>query len=535
MAPEIARREALGQVYTPAPVADLAIALALENSGAGARVLDPACGDGVFLARAAARGARAFGVEIDPRAASTARSHTTADVEVADFLTLPPPRDLFDAVIGNPPYVRQEVVGAAKGRIAARVAGDWPDGPAVVWSGRADLAAAFVARALRFVRPGGRVAFVVSAALLEAGYHDVLRRFLAGRGRIAAVVASPRERWFHDAAVHGVLLVLERVGERDPTPRPTVCARLRVPVVEAARRVGGLADLAAVAEVRLAARGVPLAPLLRAPDAWLRAAAEVPLVPLGALAEVRRGVTSGANSFFYLTRAAAARAGLEPAVLRPLLRSPRAAPRIAVTAAQLPVVAFVASELSPAARTYVAAHGALASRPTLAAREPWWALPATPARLFLTKAYHGRYVQPLADAPVVPDQRFYAVEPRRGVPLELLAAVLNGTLTALALEALGRASLGEGALEVSVGDAARLPVLDPRGLDARAVLAAFAPLALRPTRDAAVEADAPDRGALDAALARAVPPLRPLVPLLGPALAAASEERRARAHGRIVS
>jgi adenine-specific DNA-methyltransferase len=311
MLPLGARRAVLGQIFTPAPVADLAIALALEKRGAGARVLDPACGDGVFLARATARGAHAFGVEIDPRTALAARSHPSAAVKVADFLTLAPPARLFDAVIGNPPYVRQETLGIAKGRIAARIAADWPDGPAVVWSGRADLAAAFVARALRFVRPGGRVAFVVSAALLEAGYHDVLRDFLAGRGRIAAVVASPRERWFHDAAVHGVLLVLER----DPAPRPTICARLRVPIGEAARRVGGLGDLAAVADVRLAQPGEPLAPLLRAPDVWLAAAAEVPLVPLGTLAEVRRGVTSGANSFFYLPRAAAARAGPEPALL----------------------------------------------------------------------------------------------------------------------------------------------------------------------------------------------------------------------------
>src|SRR5262249_12658225 len=215
-----------------------------------------------------------------------------------------------------------------------------------------------------------------------------------------------------------------------------------------------------------------------------------------------------------------ARAGLEPAALRPLLRSPRAAPRIAVTAAALPSVAFVADRLSPAAQAYVAAHRALADRPTLAARDRWWQLPAAPARLFLTKAYHGRFVQPLADEPVVPDQRFYAVEPRRGVAFEVLAAVLNGTLSALAIEALRRASRGGGALELSVGDAARLPVLDPRGLDVGAVLAAFRPLALRPARDATLEAQAPDRRALDLALARTVPSLRPLVALLAPALAA---------------
>jgi predicted RNA methylase len=527
----LARLARLGQVFTPAPVADLVLALALEGAAAGARVLDPACGDGVFLARAAARGVLADGVELDPAAADAARARGHAGrVRLGDFLDEPVPARLYDAVVGNPPYVRQELLGADKARIAARVAADWGDDAA--WSQRADLAAAFVARALRFVRPGGRVAFVVSAALLESSYGGALAAFLDGRAHVVAAVASPRERWFRDAAVHGVILVLQRGG-------PAVaarCARLRVPVAEAAARVRVLADLDAVAEVRPAAPGEPLAPLLRAPSAWLQARAAASLLPLGALAEVRRGVTTGANAFFYLSRAAASARGLEPEVLRPVLRSPRAAAAIHVQAAQLPDVAFVAAEPLPAgARAHVDGHAHLATQPTLAARPRWWELPAWPARLFLTKAYNARFVQPLSDAPVVPDQRLYAVLPRPGVELETLAAVLNGTLTALAIESLGRASMGEGALELAVSDAEKLPVLDPRRVDAARVAAAFASLARRRIGDARAEAGAPDRRALDEALAAAEPALAALVPALGPALADTVEERLARARGRLTS
>jgi SAM-dependent methyltransferase len=487
---------ALGQVFTPAPVADLVLALALDGQPGGARILDPACGDGVFLARAAARGALARGVEIDPALAARA----PGDVAVADFLDLPPPETPFDAVVGNPPYVRQELLGGVKARIAARLAQDWPGLSG--WSARADLALAFIARALRFVKPGGRVAFVVSAAVLDAG-RAALAALLDGRGRIAAVVASPRERWFADAAVHGVLLVLER----DPTPAPTLCARLGVPIATAAARVRGLHDLAAVADVRRAPPGTPLGPLLRAPEAWLAAAAHPALVPLGAVAEVRRGATSGANDFFYLDAAAAARWRLEPRFVVPLLRTPRAIDAIALDPARLATRAFVCAEprdrLPAGARAYVDAHEHVAARPTLAARPRWWSLPARPARLFLTKAYSARFVQPLAARPVVPDQRVYSVAPRPGVALDLLCAVLNGSLAALAIESLGRASLGEGALELSVGDAERLPILDPRRLRAAAVRRALAPLLGRRMGDVFAERDAVDRRALDQALAPA--------------------------------
>jgi hypothetical protein len=306
--------------------------------------------------------------------------------------------------------------------------------------------------------------------------------------------------------VHGVILVVERTAHQDGDAR---FARLAVPVATAADRVRAADDLSRVADVREISGADlerPWGPLLRAPDAWFDIARTLAprMVPLSELATVRRGVTSGANEFFYLTREEATRHGIEARFLVPLLRTPRHAPAITINPRALPIVAFACdlerSALPPGAARWIDAHAALASRPSFVGRTPWWSIPAKPARLFLSKAYDARFVQPFSPTPLVADQRVYAVDPRAGVELDVLAAALNGSLTALALECLGRASLGQGALEWSVGDIATLPVLDVRRLDARAIRAAFTPLSTRPIGTAAEERDAPDRAALDAAL-----------------------------------
>jgi len=135
-------------------------------------------------------------------------------------------------------------------------------------------------------------------------------------------------------------------------------------------------------------------------------------------------------------------------------------------------------------------------------------LPAHPARLFLAKAYGPRFVQRLADVPMLADQRVYALHPRDGVDLEALAAVLNGLPTALALESLGRGSMGFGAVEWTVHDALELPVVDVRRADTKAVVRlrkALAGFARRPIEHVRLERDREDRKALDAAVMALAP------------------------------
>jgi predicted RNA methylase len=543
-----ARRLELGQWFTPQPVARLALALA--SPGRDARLLDPACGDGAFLAAARALGmpaASLHGVEVDPAAAAACAARVKdTQVHCGDLFEVPADPG-FDVVVGNPPYVRQErLSAAAKARVRARLAADWPEADRVDLDrlvGRGDLAAAVILRALRLCRPGGRVALVVSSALVDADYGAPLWRLVAAVARVVAIVDAPAERWFADAAVNAVIVVLHPSpsgplrgpcarGERD---EEVIVAKLQVATEVAAERVRSIADLPAVAEVRrVAAAPGQWAAALRAGAGWFRLveAAGDALVPLGELAEVWRGFTTGANEIFYVDRARAAELGLEADALVPLVRSPRAgAPCIDVDpdatthlALVLPAEAAALARL-PAARRWVDVHADAAVRPTLRARPSWWALPARPARLFLGKAYAARFVQRRAPRPVVADQRLYAVDPRAGVDVDLLAAALNSTYGAFALESLGRASMGEGALEWTVADAAALPVIDVRRLaDPAAARAALAAMSTRPIGTVADERARPDRAALDRALA---PQLAALLPVVHEALVA-SVARRAR-------
>jgi predicted RNA methylase len=521
VSPVVASRHELGQWFTPPDVARIALALAMPADPTRARVIDPACGDGAFLAAARAAGVaadRLYGVEVD-NVAATACAARLPEIRLhrGDLFELPAPDRGYDAVVGNPPYVRQERLAEdQKARVRARLRADWPDAPVALIDrlvGRGDLAAAVVLRALRLARPGARVALVVSSALLDAGYAGALWALVGRYGRVAALVDAPRERWFADAAVNAIILVLERAAA-EPGGEVAV-ARLRLPTGRAAELVRGVGDLARVAELRAAPADRPdsWSSALRACDAWFELSGRAELVPLGELAEVRRGITSGANEIFYLSRARAAELAIEPALLAPLVRAPGPAATIAIDPAACRDLVFAApADLSPHPRAaaYVAGFPDAARRTTLASRQPWWSLPVRPARLFLGKAYAARFVQRLAPRPLAADQRVYALYPRPGVSVDALAAVLNSSYTALAIESLGRASMGEGALEQTVSDARALPVVDPRRVGSDAVRALTA-MAARPIGDVASEAGATDRRALDRACAPALADLLPAI------------------------
>ncbi|MEO7092746.1 MAG: hypothetical protein ABI175_05815, partial [Polyangiales bacterium] len=420
-------------------------------SGARTRVLDPMCGDGAFLAAARDAGLTALtGVDIDPDAAERAAAIPGAAITRGDALAsgLVDRLGTFDLVIGNPPYVRAGRVALEVRRArASAIAEDWPELPRDVIETIArhgDVAGTCLLRALRFLRPGGTLALVVSTALLDADGAAALWSAVERVAAVRALIIAPAERWFADAAVNPMLLVAQRhVGA------PVACAprllRLTAPT-EIAARAPGLDAIAAHADERRARAPAGWGAALRAPAAWFawRAAAGDAVVPLRELAEVRRGLTTGANHVFYLRRDAAKRERLEAAFLAPVVRSPfNGAPApIAIAPEDSPLVAIALPPGAKLRRTpriaaWLRAHEAEALATSAARRDPWWSLPANPARLFLAKAYGPRFVQRLADVPMLADQRVYAVVPRPRVDLVGLAAVLNALPTAVALDSLG--------------------------------------------------------------------------------------------------
>jgi SAM-dependent methyltransferase len=89
---------------------------------AGQEVLEVGCGSGVFLRRAADRGARVYGIDASERLFELARARVPeADLRVGDMQFLPYEDDRFDLVVGfNSFFFAQDIVAALReaGRVA---------------------------------------------------------------------------------------------------------------------------------------------------------------------------------------------------------------------------------------------------------------------------------------------------------------------------------------------------------------------------------------------------------------------------------
>ncbi|MBN2129333.1 MAG: N-6 DNA methylase [Sedimentisphaerales bacterium] len=85
----------------------------------------------------------------------------------------------FDAVIGNPPYVRQENLKAFKAYLKSRYD---------VFNSTADLYVYFIARAIELLRAGGYHAYIVSRGFFRAAFGVPLRRFLRDHVSVCQVV-----------------------------------------------------------------------------------------------------------------------------------------------------------------------------------------------------------------------------------------------------------------------------------------------------------------------------------------------------------
>ena len=200
-------RKRHGAFFTPDAIVDrLLDALPIEL--AGARVLDPACGSGAFLVAAARRKAIACGADVDEDAVAVTRFRLALtgglghDVREASLLESDGPFEgPFDAVIGNPPYVRFHNLDEVT-RLSLR------DRFATA-TGQFDLFAPFLELALAHAREDGAVAFVLPALLLRGARYRELRAFLLARANVVEVVE------LGDGVFDGVLaptciLVLQR-------------------------------------------------------------------------------------------------------------------------------------------------------------------------------------------------------------------------------------------------------------------------------------------------------------------------------------
>ncbi len=106
----------------------------------------------------------------------------------------------FDIILGNPPYVRMELVKPIKSHLEKRF---------TVASDRADLYAYFFELGVRLLKPGGRLGFISSSTFFRTGSGKPLRDYLASTTSVEAVVDFGDLQVFEGVTTYPAIVVLK--------------------------------------------------------------------------------------------------------------------------------------------------------------------------------------------------------------------------------------------------------------------------------------------------------------------------------------
>lgn len=488
-------RKRRGGWYTPEALATWLLRWVLETRPA--TLLEPACGDGAFLRALAALPEAAcirhlLAVEQDPAEAARAREAlpVPGEVRLADGLTLladglARPPDV-DAVVGNPPFVRYQLLDDASQETARRLL----EGLHLPFTRHVNLWVPFLVGCLHRLRPGGRLGLVVPAELLHV-LHAQAARDMLQRTCARIVVVDPVEILF-EGTLQGVVLLLAEARLAGGT----------APAGVAVRSVRG-ADLPRVSAHDLV-MSADLLPGTALPRKWMAAlldpaerrlltdltdlaaraddpTATGPIRRFDRVASVDVGIVTGANGFFLVPDATACDLRITP-WCRPMFGRSEHVPGVVFTTADhaanqargLPCwfVDAPAGPLPPPLQAWAASgeRQGLHHRYKCRIRTPWYRVPSVwPAPVALLKRCHDLPRLVANPTGALTTDTAYRIRPA-GVEVAPLVAGFVSSLTALSAELEGR-HYGGGVLELVPSEIERLLLAVPP--DGTASLAAL--------------------------------------------------------------
>lgn len=256
-------RHKLGQYFTPPHIIDLINSFAIHKSTD--KIFDPSCGSGTFLVRAYERKKllcseedrgikheilldEIYGNDLSGYPAylsmlnlaiRNTRKPSYPRISNKDFFaitentrvglhdqhgenenkTLPK----FDAIIGNPPYTRQEDIGTMHGtqtkeKIQILIKHECGFEP----SQRTSIYAYFFYHAGVFLKDGGYLAFICQNSWLDTEYGIDLQKYLLRNYEIVAIMDSEVERFFPTASVNTTIVIARKQKNEDTRNANTV-------------------------------------------------------------------------------------------------------------------------------------------------------------------------------------------------------------------------------------------------------------------------------------------------------------------------
>ncbi len=457
-------------------------------------------------------------------------------------------RNGFDIVIGNPPYVRQEMIADPtldpadfggetserwkkkkaeyKTKLQRSVYEAYPKHfgynrskgtAAKKIDGKCDLYIFFYLHGLSLLNTQGSFCFITSNSWLDVGYGADLQEFLLKHCAVKYIIDNEAKRSFAQADVNTVICLFSApVGRRDSSTYYNArFVMFRVPFEYALsavvfEEIDEATDRLRRPEFRvvvkkqeeLFAEGLEVADdeeahiavgrpdwssyayvgdkwggkYLRAPDIFytILEKGKDKLVRLGDIAEVRFGIKTGANEFFYLDDEKIAEWGIEKEFLKPVIKSPRECKSILIDPKQLKYKIFMChkekKELKGTkALKYIewGEEQGFNKVPSVQSRARWYDLGKweTPDMIW-SDAYNDRYASYRVPRGYLADKRFFYIHPTKDSKekFDSVRFYLNSMVTALNIEVHGIVNLGEGAIYTNVYWLKKLPVLFVDGL-----------------------------------------------------------------------
>ena len=266
----------------------------------------------------------------------------------------------FDAIVGNPPYTRQEEISEIspedaeyKKTLIKNALLDLRGNKIAQLSKRAGIHAYFFVHGTKFLKDKGFFGFIVSNSWLDVDYGKGLQEFFLKNYKIIAIIGSKVERWFEEADINTCIIILQKYKDKKERNENLVrFVYLKKPLrhfippaqdmwekqVERLQAIDKLkktilahSEFYENEDLRIFPKtqkelwdegfdaekgkytGAKWGKYLRAPEIFFKILekGKGELVPLKEVAEVRRGFTTGVNEFFYLTEEEIKRRGIE--------------------------------------------------------------------------------------------------------------------------------------------------------------------------------------------------------------------------------
>ena len=478
----------------------------------------------------------------------------------------------FDAIVANPPYTRQEEMeDVMEEGYKERLRALMKQFLGINIGKRSSIYAYFLLYPYIFLKEGGRMGQITSNSWLDVDYGKYLQEFFLKHYKIVAIIESKVERWFEDADVNTAITILEKCSDEEERNNNLVkFVQIKVPlrqlipevledvseeekwreeeirwkaIEELVNLIEGVKETYEDDKIRIYVKrqielldegldeddkyvGAKWGKYIRAPDIFFKILEKGKslFVPLKEIADVRFGIKTGANDFFYLPKPGefnkffkaemdentgdlillSKKSGevmfriekeywmhkvegdaeelkkiyefvyvdSDGSVWIPnyVVKSPQEVKKIVIEPKDLKNVVLMVHEDKEQLKgknvlKYIewGESQGYHTRPTCSSRKRWYDLGSwKEADLVLSERIWSRFVTFVNSHKVYENKNLYGLLFREKIEHNILAALLNTTLSALLFELYGRVSLGEGILDIDVWMILKCPVVNPK-------------------------------------------------------------------------